>query len=74
MSPLPSICFLLLGLPRKTSLVAWNCRGVGSPSAVPNLQYQVRHFNPDLLFLSETLAPQNIIFDIETFSKSILIN
>jgi len=41
------------------SLVAWNCRGVGSPSTIPDLKYLVRHFNPDLLFLSETLAHRN---------------
>jgi len=46
------------------SLVAWNCRGVGSPSATPDLKYLVRHFNPDLLFLSETLAHRNKIEEL----------
>jgi len=46
------------------SLVAWNCRGVGSPSAIPNLKYLIRHFNPDLLFLSETLAHRNKIEEL----------
>ncbi|XP_039687912.1 uncharacterized protein [Medicago truncatula] len=46
------------------SLVAWNCRGVGSPSAIPDLKYLVRHFNLDLLFLSETLAHRNKIEEL----------
>jgi hypothetical protein len=46
------------------SLVAWNCRGLGSPSAIPDLKYLVRHFNPDLLFLSETLAHRNKIEEL----------
>jgi hypothetical protein len=40
------------------SLIGWNCRNIGSPSAIPDL-YLVRHFNPDLLFLSETLSHRN---------------
>jgi len=46
------------------SLVAWNCRGVGSPSTIPDLKYLVRHFNPKLLFLSETLAHRNKIEEL----------
>jgi len=46
------------------SLVAWNCRGLGSPSTIPDLKYLVRHFNPDLLFLSETLAHRNKIEEL----------
>ena len=46
------------------SLVAWNCRGVGSPSTIPELKYLVRHFNPDILFLSETLAHGNKIEEL----------
>jgi len=46
------------------SLVAWNCRGVGSLSVVLDLKYLVQHFNPDLLFLSETLAPRNKIAEL----------
>jgi exonuclease III len=46
------------------NLVAWNCRGVGSPSAIPDLKYLVRHFNPDILFLSETLAHRNKIEEL----------
>jgi len=46
------------------SLVVWNCRGVGSPSTIPDLKYLVRHFNPDVLFLSETLAHGNKIEEL----------
>jgi len=46
------------------SLVAWNCRGLGSPSTIPDLKYLVRHFNPNLLFLSETLAHRNKIEEL----------
>jgi len=46
------------------SLVAWNCRGVCSPSTIPDLKYLVRHFSPDLLFLSETLAHRNKIEEL----------
>jgi len=43
------------------SLLAWNCRGLSSPSVIPDLKYLVWCFNPDLLFLSETLIHQNKI-------------
>ena len=46
------------------SLGAWNCRGVGCPSTIPDLKYLVRHFNPDLLSLSETLAHRNKIEEL----------
>ena len=46
------------------TLVAWNCRGVGSPSTIPDLKYLIRHFNQDLLFLSETLAHRNKIEEL----------
>jgi hypothetical protein len=45
-------------------LVAWNCRDIGSPSTIPDLKYLVRHFNPDILFLSETLAHRNKIEEL----------
>jgi len=37
-------------------ILAWNCRGLCSPSVIPNLKYLVWRFNPDFLFLSETLV------------------
>lgn len=43
------------------SVISWNCRGLGNPSAVPDLKYLVRHFSPDVLFLSETLVHRNKI-------------
>jgi exonuclease III len=43
------------------SVISWNCRGIGSLSAIPDLKYLVRHFNPDVLFLSETLVKRNKI-------------
>jgi hypothetical protein len=41
------------------SLFSWNCRGFGSPSAIPNLKYHIRYYNPTILFLSETLVYHN---------------
>jgi len=43
------------------SVISWNCRGLGNPSAVPDLKYLIRHFNPDLRFLSEILVHKNKI-------------
>jgi len=43
------------------SVISWICRGLGNPSAAPDLKYLVRHFNPDVLFLSETLVHRNKI-------------
>jgi exonuclease III len=46
------------------NLVSWNCRGLGSPSAVSNLKYLVRHHKIAILFLSETLVLSNKIEEI----------
>jgi len=46
------------------SLVAWNGRGVGSLSTIPDLKYLIRHFNMDLLFLTDTLAHRNKIEEL----------
>ncbi|KEH36675.1 endonuclease/exonuclease/phosphatase family protein [Medicago truncatula] len=43
------------------SVISLNCRGLGSPSAVPNLKYLVRFYKPSILFLSETLVYRNKI-------------
>jgi hypothetical protein len=43
------------------SLVAWNCRDLGRSSVIPDLKYLIWRFNPDLLFLSETLVHRNKI-------------
>jgi hypothetical protein len=36
------------------SIIAWNCRGLGSDATVGELRYLVMKFRPALLFLSET--------------------
>lgn len=36
------------------SLLCWNCRGVGNPQVVQQLDGLVRSHNPKLIFLSET--------------------
>jgi len=43
------------------SFVSWNCRGLGNLSVVPKLKFLVRYYNPDALFLSETLVNINKI-------------
>jgi exonuclease III len=43
------------------SVISWNCRGLGSLSAIPNLKFLVRYYKPDALFLSETLVFRNKI-------------
>jgi endonuclease/exonuclease/phosphatase family metal-dependent hydrolase len=37
-------------------ILSWNCRGLGGPSAIPNLRKLAREHKPDILFLSETLS------------------
>jgi hypothetical protein len=46
------------------NLVSWNCRGLGSLSAISNLKYLVRHHKIVILFLSETLVYINKIEEI----------
>jgi len=41
------------------SIISWNCRGLGSLSAIPNLKFLVRYYKPDALFLRETLVFKN---------------
>ena len=43
------------------SIISWNCRGLGSLSAIPNLKFLVRYYKPDALFLCETLVFRNKI-------------
>jgi len=47
------------------SFISWNCRGLGSPSTVPNLKYLVRTYKPDGIFLSETMAALNKIEELK---------
>lgn len=35
-------------------VMSWNCRGLGSPSTVPQLKESLRLFRPELIFLCET--------------------
>lgn len=46
------------------SLLSWNYRGLGSPSAVPILRDVVRTYHVDIFFLCETLVQSNRIEDI----------
>ena len=43
------------------SVISWNCRGLGSLSAIFNLKFLVQYYKPDALFLSETLVFRNKI-------------
>ncbi|GAU22559.1 hypothetical protein TSUD_93270 [Trifolium subterraneum] len=44
------------GLPGLMIILSWNCRGLGGPSAIPNLKKLAWGHKPDILFLSETLS------------------
>ncbi|GAU36753.1 hypothetical protein TSUD_318520 [Trifolium subterraneum] len=44
------------GLPGLMIILSWNCRGLGGPSAIPNLKKLAQGHKPDVLFLSETLS------------------
>jgi exonuclease III len=37
-------------------ILRWNCRGLSTPSAIPNLRNLAQGYRPDILFLSETLT------------------
>ncbi|XP_058733106.1 uncharacterized protein LOC131604698 [Vicia villosa] len=37
-------------------ILNWNCRGLSSPRAIPNLRKIAQQQEPDIIFLSETLA------------------
>ncbi|GAU42643.1 hypothetical protein TSUD_398480 [Trifolium subterraneum] len=37
-------------------ILSWNCRGLSTPSAIPNLRNIAQGHQPDILFLSETLS------------------
>jgi hypothetical protein len=47
------------------SFIVWNCRGLGSPSTIPNLKYLVRSYKPDGLILSETMTTSNKIDELK---------
>src|SRR4051812_5789345 len=44
------------GLPGPMKILSWNCRGLSHPRAIPNLRSLAQRYQPDIVFLSETLA------------------
>ncbi|MCH93186.1 endonuclease/exonuclease/phosphatase family protein, partial [Trifolium medium] len=44
------------GLPGPKKILSWNCRGLSTSSAIPNLCNIAQGHQPDILFLSETLS------------------
>lgn len=42
-------------------IVAWNCRGLGGPSTVSQLNESLRLFSPELIFVSETKRKQGFV-------------
>ena len=58
------------------SLLAWNCRGLGSPLVVQTLADEVRAKDPLLVFLSETKAKKSRIKGIQNkleYSQGIIV-
>ncbi|GAU33334.1 hypothetical protein TSUD_165990 [Trifolium subterraneum] len=65
------------GLPGLMIILSWNCRGLGGPSAIPNLKKLARGHKPDILFLSETLSHNRHIESIRVllgFDSCLAIN
>ncbi|KAK2377607.1 hypothetical protein QL285_078261 [Trifolium repens] len=50
-------------------ILSWNCRGLGTPSAIPNLRRLALKHRPDLLFLSETLSKSSQMERIRVLLK-----
>ncbi|CAJ2652404.1 unnamed protein product [Trifolium pratense] len=46
------------------SIISWNCRGLGNLSSVPKFKYLIRYYNPDAIFLCETLVHRNKIEEL----------
>lgn len=42
-------------------ILAWNCRGLGNPSTVPQLKESVRLLKPDLIFICETKRTKGFV-------------
>lgn len=53
-----------IGRPGIMSFISWNCRGLGNSRAVPTLCDLIRTYQPDVIFLCETLVHANIIEEI----------
>jgi exonuclease III len=47
------------------NIISWNCRGIGSPSTIPNLKYLVRTYRPDGIILYETMTNYNKIEELK---------
>lgn len=48
------------------SFLAWNCRGIGQPSAVRSLGSLVRATRPCIVFLSETKNKKNYLNSVRS--------
>jgi exonuclease III len=46
------------------SIISWNCRGLGNPSAILHLKFLIRRYKPDVMLLYETLVNSNKINDL----------
>jgi len=46
------------------SILNWNCRGLGNPSALPTIRDMARKYRVEVIFLCETLVHANIIEEI----------
>ncbi|KAL5703663.1 hypothetical protein ACHQM5_022190 [Ranunculus cassubicifolius] len=46
-------------------MMAWNCRGIGSPSAIQHLKDLVWEHQPDVMFLSETKAKKRKMLKVQ---------
>lgn len=42
-------------------VLAWNCRGAGSPLTIPYLKEVIHLHSPDIIFLSETKNKKNFM-------------
>ncbi|MCH80000.1 hypothetical protein A2U01_0000762, partial [Trifolium medium] len=49
------------GLPGPMKILSWNCRGLSTPSAIPNLRNIAHGHQPDILFFSETLSKAQVM-------------
>jgi exonuclease III len=47
------------------SIISWNCRGMGSPSTIPNIKYLLRTYKPDGIILYETMTTLNKIEELK---------
>ncbi|PNX98658.1 ribonuclease H, partial [Trifolium pratense] len=57
------------GLPGLMIILSWNCRGLSTPNAIPNLRRLAQKHRPDVLFLSETLSTSQQLERIRVLLK-----